>query len=1057
MEKGENAKTKSHYEKQFQEEIEKLNKEQRKAVESIDGPVMVIAGPGTGKTQVIAARIGYILKSDQQVAPHNILCLTYTDAGTVAMRNRLLRFIGPTAYRVNIYTFHAFCNDIIQHNLDYFGKKELEPISEIETVHLLRNMIDSLAPGHPLKRLKGSIYYDVSRIRTLFEIMKQEDWSPDYISMQIDKYISDLPNRDEYLYKKVIVKQGIKMRAVNWKQINNEKEKMETLRAAAHLFPKYCEMMHEWGRYDYSDMILWVLNAFKKDENFLRRYQEWYQYFLVDEYQDTSGSQNELLQLLIDYWDKPNVFVVGDDDQCIYEFQGARLKNMTQFFEKYENDIEVIVLTKNYRSTQQILDASKGVIENNTQRLVNQPSLLNKIPNLTKTLVASGTDMVQGNLSLVEYYNILHEETSIVEDILQLGHQNFGEVAVIYYKHSQAENIISLLEKKRIPYNVKRKINILDIPIVDHLLKIFSYLDKEHQKPHSGEYLLFEIMHYKFFNISVRDIARISSYLSGNPALRWRDFLANYEELKKLNLESYYSVITFEENITRWLSDVSNVTLQMLFEKIINFSGLLKQILHDPDKIWLLQVITTLFDFIKSECAKRPLLTIGNFLETIWQMREEKISLAVNKTIYQENGVNLLTVHSAKGMEFNHVFMIGCTSDMWEKSRVNNNQFSLPDTLTFNQKKDENKLESLRRLFYVGMTRAKKNLQISFSKKTNEGKNIERSQYVEEIIEKIQAVVNKKHLTSEQIAEYTALALSDSSSLILSRSKLLEKEYIKNILENFRMSITHLNRYLECPVAFYYETILRVPSARNEHAAFGTVIHDTLKWLFNEMEKNNNNFPEKEKFVAEFKNQMICHRDAFTKQQYENLIAYGEKNLTEYYEKYVGSWNKIIKTEFMIDDIEVDGVPIKGKIDKIEFNGIEVNVVDYKTGKTENALKKLNPPSDKDPNGGDYWRQLVFYNILINNYKKQNWKMISGEIDFVEKQDKEKEFVKKKIIVTADDIAIVQQQIKDVYTKIMNHEFTEGCAKKDCVWCNFVKGNSAVLLNEKYNEEILEE
>jgi len=499
----------------------RLNTEQRKAVEHIEGPMMVIAGPGTGKTQIIAARIGHILKSDLQIAPHNILCLTYTDAGTVAMRNRLLQFIGPTAYRVNLYTFHAFCNDIIQHHLDYFGKKEMEPISELENVQLLRDMVDSLDAKHPLKRLKGEIYYDIPRLNDLFRMMKEEDWNPEHVSKQIDAYINDLPSRDEFIYKVNNSKQGYKKGDVKQKDVDAVKEKMELLRATSALFPKFCEMMKERGRYDYSDMILWVLNAFKKDENFLRGYQEWYQYFLVDEFQDTSGAQNELLQLLINFWDKPNVFVVGDDDQCIYEFQGARVKNMTAFFERYEKEIEVVILKENYRSTQKILDASKAVIDNNIQRLVNQDPILKKIPNLNKTLVASKAETVSNQQSavgknehpaLVQFYNTAHEEASIVEEIcqLQITDCRLSEVAIIYAKHRQAENIITLLEKKNIPYNVKKKINILELPIIQQILNILTYLKEEHHKPNSGEYLLFEIMHYRFFNISPRDSIRAS-------------------------------------------------------------------------------------------------------------------------------------------------------------------------------------------------------------------------------------------------------------------------------------------------------------------------------------------------------------------------------------------------------------------------------------------------------------------------------------------------------------------------------------------------------------------
>jgi len=1041
--------SKSHYEKKFSEELLRLNTEQRRAVEHIDGPVMVIAGPGTGKTQIIAARIGHILKSDLQIAPHNILCLTYTDAGTVAMRNRLLKFIGPTAYRVNIYTFHAFCNDIIQHNLDYFGKREMEPISELENVQLLQEILDSLPPTHPLKRLKGELYYDVPRIKDLFRMMKEEDWTPAQISLEIDKYLADLPTRDEYIYKKGNAKTGIKAGDVKQKDLDAQKEKMELLRAAALLFPQYSDMMKERGRYDYSDMILWVLNAFKKDKKFLSTYQEWYQYFLIDEYQDTSGAQNELMQLLIDYWEKPNVFVVGDDDQCIYEFQGARVKNMTQFVERYP-DMEVIVLRDNYRSTQRILDSSKAVIDNNHQRLINQPAVLEKIPNLNKTLVASNPAMQKSVVKpeLIQYYNLQHEEASVVEKISQL--QNDGselsEVAIIYFKHAQAANIIELLEKKGIPYNVKKKIDILNLIVIQQLLNIFLYLKEEHEKPHSGQYLLFEMMHYRFFGIDPKDIAKISVQCY-KERKTWREFLADYDGLKKLDLHNYGSIIFFEENINRWITEVSNSTLQMLFEKILNWSGLLKHILDSPDKVWQLQVVTTLFDFIKSECAKHPLLSIRQFLEMILQMREAKIGISINKIVHEENGVNLITAHSAKGLEFRHVFLIGATTDNWEKSRGMVNKFTLPDTLTFTQKDDENKLESARRLFYVGMTRAKEHLQISFSESSNTGKALEHSIYIEEIKAGTDLTIEKKHLPAEKISEYTALALTEHKP---TNSDILDQEYIKSILEKFEMTATHLNKYLQCPLVFYYESILRVPFAKNEYTAFGTVVHNVLKWLFDEMKARLASFPSSAEFIAEFKKQMKRQRDAFTEKEFSNRMAYGEQTMPDYYNKYVSHWSKNVKTEFTINNIEIDGVPVNGNLDKIEFNENVAHVIDYKTGKPENGLKKIHAPSLKGEDngslqgggqGGDYWRQIVFYKILIDNFKRENWKMESGEIDFVEKHSAKKDFVKAKILVTQEDVAIVKKQIKNSYIKIMNHEFTEGCGEEDCKWCNFVRSN----------------
>src|SRR5678809_1071622 len=156
--------------KRFNQEFEKLNKEQRKAVDTIEGPVMVIAGPGTGKTQILASRIGKILL-ETDASPENILCLTYTDAGVVAMRRRLLHFIGPDAYKVSICTFHAFCNDVIQDNLSLFEKTSLDPASDLEKIQLFKKLIDSFPKNHLLKRYRGDVYFEIHNLDRAFSTM----------------------------------------------------------------------------------------------------------------------------------------------------------------------------------------------------------------------------------------------------------------------------------------------------------------------------------------------------------------------------------------------------------------------------------------------------------------------------------------------------------------------------------------------------------------------------------------------------------------------------------------------------------------------------------------------------------------------------------------------------------------------------------------------------------------------------------------------------------------------------------------------------------------------
>src|SRR6201996_5061145 len=186
--------TPSKYNEKFLEALARLNPGQLDAVNQIEGPVLVVAGPGTGKTQILAARIGKILL-ETDTSPHEILCLTYTDAGAVAMRKRLFDFIGPEAYRVNIYTFHAFCNEIIQENLEYFGKMNLEPLGDLDAALLFKELVDELPNDHLLKRFTGDKYYDVSRLKSLFSTMKRESWDIPMIEKAVGAYLADLPLR----------------------------------------------------------------------------------------------------------------------------------------------------------------------------------------------------------------------------------------------------------------------------------------------------------------------------------------------------------------------------------------------------------------------------------------------------------------------------------------------------------------------------------------------------------------------------------------------------------------------------------------------------------------------------------------------------------------------------------------------------------------------------------------------------------------------------------------------------------------------------------------------
>lgn len=1035
--------TPNKYNEKFQQALAQLNTEQLAAVDKMDGPVLVIAGPGTGKTQILAARIGKIL-TETDASAHEILCLTYTDAGAVAMRKRLFDFIGPDAYRVNIYTFHAFCNEIIQENLDYFGKLNLESLSDLESAMFFRELVDELPSDSLLKRFTGDIYYDAPRLKSLFSDMKRENWSAEVIEKAVNDYLADLPLREAYIYKRANPAKGIKIGDLKQKDIDEAHATMKKLLAAVGEYQRFDAKMKANSRYDYDDMIIWVLNAFRENEEILRKYQERYQYILVDEFQDTSGSQNELLKFMLNYWDTPNVFVVGDDDQSIFKFQGANMKNILDFANDYVSSLQTVVLKHNYRSNQQILDISKALINNNHERLTNQLTLDKNLQSAHPRF----NDLVVEPV-INEYENPEQELVDVAMQIKKLLAKGTspGEIAVIYRNHNQVEELLQYLDSQHIAVNTKRKIDVFTLPFGEKIINILQYLAMEMDSPYSGDELLFEILHYDFFNIPPIEIAKASvavakeNYATANnnePKTSLRRYISQTRTPVKPDL--------FTQDTTRdmkfIMSDIDYLlqynasnTLQQLFQQVIAKMGILSYIMQQPDKGWYMQVLTSFFDFLKDESRKNPDIKLKDFIATIKLMQDHKIRLDLNQVIFSENGINFLTAHGSKGLEFEHVFLIGSNKKIWD-SKGRNYGFSYPDTLTQASDDEIAQKEEARRLFYVAITRAKQHLSISYSGKDKNGKDQEASQFVGEILADTHLQLHHPKVDETAMFEFLAVQFTET---IQPKVELLDKNYINQLLQNYTLSVTHLSNYLDCPLRFYFQCLIRVPSGKSPSATFGQAVHWALNKVFRKLKDNDDEFVPTEDFMREFRWYMYRNRDSFTKEEFKLRVEYGEKILPTYYEQNIGQWNKIAVTERSIKNVETEGVPIKGNLDKIEFTGKQVTVVDYKTGKLKYAKDKLLRPTDDQPNGGDYWRQAVFYKILIDNDRTNDWDVVSTIFEFVEPVDEQ--YHKEKIVITPQDTAEVTGQIKTVYQKIMAHDFNTGCGKKECDWCHFVRSN----------------
>jgi len=1034
----------------FSNEYNKLNEQQRKAVDTTEGPVMVNAGPGTGKTQVLALRIGSILqKTDTD--PNNILCLTYTDNGAIEMRNRLLKIIGTAAYNVRIHTFHSFCNEVIQDNLTYFGKLNLAPIGDLEEIDLFYKLIDSIEKDNPLKRFRGEVYYEKDRLKSLYSLMKKEAWDSIFLNERIDAYLEALPAKEGFFYKRKY--KEFKAGDPNPGKIEPEKERMEMLRAAVNLYPRYNEMMAKLGRYNFDDMILWVLDAFNKNKNMLLDYQERFLYFLVDEFQDTSRSQNLLLQHLTSYWELPNLFVVGDADQSIFSFQDANVENIIEVERKYGAQLTKIDLLNNYRSVQNILTTAHRLIVNNTLRTV--------LPENDKPLLASNQNLAGISIEpvIAEYANPAQEAIDIAIQVEALVDQGISgkKIAVIYRNHAQVAPLIAMLEEKKIPVNTRRKVDLLQLPFIQNILYILNWIGREKYIPYSGDDILFQLLHSDFFSISPLAIAKLSmtvaakNRVSKDDTFSLRRLMAESSKPKAdlFNKPNGQSVKEVSDMLEELVKASGNSTIQQLLEMLLQKAGVLSFVMKSPEKPWLMQVLSAFFNHLKDENKRNPDLTLETWLANIGIMRKNRLPLPLYKLTASDEGVNMVTAHGAKGSEYAHVFVIGCTQNIWdEPGNAGKFSYKLPDNLV-SVHRNATSLEESRRLFYVALTRAKTHLQVSYPVKDEKDKEQTKSTFMTELMEESSLSVTTKAVADGLLADYLLLQFKEKARPEI---ELVEDAYISQLLQKYTLSVTHLNNFLDCPLKFYYQNLIRVPAAKNESMAFGSAVHWAIERLFVKMRERNNVFPLSQELVDDFNWHMRNNKEAFTAEAFKLKTDYGEKILPAYYNYHINRWNKVIIAEKAVRNVVVQGIPINGKLDKLEFNGKLVNVVDYKTGKYANAKKKLLAPNENEPNGGDYWRQAVFYKILLDNDKTNDWQAVSTEFDFIEPVN---DAYKTELIqITDADITTVTEQIKDTWQKIQRKEFKTGCGKPDCEWCNFVKSNKlAVLLHPQDEEE----
>ncbi|MEX0649525.1 MAG: ATP-dependent DNA helicase [Candidatus Andersenbacteria bacterium] len=1074
-------KAKQKAEGQFAELYDQLNAAQKKAVDTIEGPVMVLAGPGTGKTQTLAMRIANILQQTQ-LDPQNILCLTFTESGVAAMRQRLISIIGTPAYYVHIHTFHSFCNDIIGEHPELFMRaREWQVLSDIEAVQLMQSLIDTLPGTSPLKPF-GDPYLFLRDITGAIRDLKQEGISPQEFKQTLAaiKEFTEAAAQSLQVFHKLSVKERTESacehlyallqqaattqelpaslvfvmdhifeayqdraqtaddaRAVSKArtQFKNDIKKwiegmarnLEKHRDIQKLYVRYGKELISRGRYDYEDMILMVVEKLKEDEGLLAEYQEQFQYILVDEYQDTNGAQNEVVELLGNFDTTPNIFVVGDDKQSIYRFQGASLNNMLTFYERYQADATVVSLEENYRSQGYVLEAAHSVISNNGE------SLAKYIPNI-HTALTPQAGLPTKNIEWHEFESEEGEEHYIAQAVQALISDgvNPSEIAVLFRYNRDGGRLLRLLRSMDMPVRLEAGEDVLQDVAVQQFLTLLLYIHNAEQ-PHA----LARILQYEFWQIPSLDVFKITRYAGRNRA-DLLDSIASEAALKAAGVSDPSPFIDFTQNIAQWKQDLTNTTLQDFLHQVLHESGWLDYLLRAKGHLVTLKKLSTVLNKAKEFNRANPSASLEEFLDSVNLLRQYNIALTAEPWQVAENAVRLMTAHKAKGLEFEHVYVTKMNDRHWGNNRAPA-KVSLPHGLVrYDMVVAGQNNEDERRLFYVAMTRAKKTLTLTRAIHNDKGRETVPSIFLKEL--PAESVTVEQHY--QQDDGIVSDIIMQAVHPLPAASDADVQAWLKSILGEYVMSVTHLNNYLECPRKFYVKNLLQVPSARTTHQAMGTAVHaalDDFCQTFNEGQAVG----DKELLLKRF--QYHLKREVLTDIERQDAWEKGESDLLAYYDHYKDAFCRYTLGEysFASHGVQIDGLPLTGLIDKIELNDVEdrkedgiwkdgakVTVVDYKTGNPDRGLAKAKK-------GEDYHRQLVFYKLLCDQSPRFPFTMVAAEIDFIRPSDK-KGFIKKKVEIAEEEVEELKETIRRVWREVQELKFLD--AQRACGECEACKG-----------------
>ena len=972
--------------------LKNLNSQQKEAVTHDKGPLLIVAGAGTGKTTVISARIAYLIET-KKCQPEEILALTFTDRAAGEMEERVDKLLPYGYVDLWISTFHSFAERLLKENgLEIGLPTDFKLLSTTGQWMLVKNNLDKFdidyykPLGNPTKYIHNLIKH--------FSRAKDENITPDDYQKYVDSVlkIKDQVKLASELLSPEIIKE-LEAEELN-QAISNELKKLEE---TAKAYKTYQQLLLDNNALDFGDLISYLLKLFTDRKNILALYRSKFKYILVDEFQDTNYAQYQLIKMLAT--PKNNVTVVGDDDQAIYKFRGASISNILQFKDDYK-DAKEVFLNTNYRSTQNLLDLSYKFIQlNNPYRLeVKLAKAKDSQGELCKKLDAHSQKT--GTLEHLHGQSLEDEVKLVVDKIIEIYNQDqelkWSDFAILVRANSSANEFIYALEQAKIPYNFLASKGLYGKKIILDILAFIKLLDNYHESVAMYRYISMPL-----WNIPHKEIMNFN-YWASRKGVSLYESLRQADELKAINPEIRKKLAPAMKLINDFseLTQAGKRTTEII-QGFMDQSGYLKALTNkDSDKnleelAYLNQFFKKIQDFEKENDDK----SVKSFLNLIDLELESGEEGSLQNLTDQDdpNTVKIMTVHAAKGLEFEYVFLPNMVDKRFPTT-AKSEAIKLPDKLIKELVPEGDvHLQEERRLFYVAMTRAKQGLYFSSAENYGGVRAKKISRFLQDLKD-ISLLISEKAKSST--ASVTITQKNESGDL---KPKLPAK-----------FSFTRLKAFETCPYQYRFAFILKVPTPGKPAFSFGRTMHNTLQKLLELVSKRINNLqpeliPSNDKKTVDLEDALSIYEESFIddwfpdRETKDKYFKKGKNSVKEFYEQNKDNWPKTLYLEYPFN-LHIkkgnDNYTLYGVIDRIDKVNGGVRIVDYKTGSAKDKLTLENK------------EQLLIYQMAVEEVLKEPVKELvfhylddNKEMSFLG-TDKELEKTKAKILKNIEDLKL---------------------------------------------------